>query len=283
MGIFDGVDRQKIFERPYPQRPQLDLNAERFKPHGHDASETEIMEAFADPSVYSGSDGVSVIFRHLKRALVHQIKQADYVYGCVAWLTDFDILDALAEKKGVCIVVQKEDFLRPDGLGSSDWWRQKLSVAYEKLPTMERTFIVGLLSRLDQLGNTELDAVRCAGYRRGGGAGKFTPLMHHKFALFAKSHGTEPSPLFDEDQDREASQRAARGEPPSYFFPDPSIVWTGSFNWSDNANRSIENAVVLTEPAIVAAFYKEFQQVAALSESLDWESEYVEPEWRIGT
>ena len=63
----------------------------------------------------------------------------------------------------------------------------------------------------------------------------------------------------------------------------PYKVWTGSFNFTNNAERSFENAVVLEEPSIVQAYFKEFQQIAALSEPLDWESEWVEPEWRIGT
>ena len=34
---------------------------------------------------------------------------------------------------------------------------------------------------------------------------------------------------------------------------------------------------------IVQAYYQEWGQVFALSEPLDWESEWVEPEYRIGT
>lgn len=54
------------------------------------------------------------MFRNLKEELIACIKNADFVFGCVAWLTDFDVLAALAEKQGVNIAVQKEDFLRPD-------------------------------------------------------------------------------------------------------------------------------------------------------------------------
>ena len=102
-------------------------------------------------------------------------------------------------------------------------------------------------------------AVRCAGIV--GDRKDIPPRNHHKFAVFCKNalceHGNR--------------------------VRHPYAAWTGSFNWTENATRSLENAVVIRDRAIVEAFYAEFQQVAALSEPLDWSSEYVDPEWRIGT
>ena len=63
----------------------------------------------------------------------------------------------------------------------------------------------------------------------------------------------------------------------------PRAVWTGSFNMTRNATRSFENAVVLTDPDIVAAYYREWEQILSLSEPLDWTSHWCEPEWRIGS
>jgi phosphatidylserine/phosphatidylglycerophosphate/cardiolipin synthase-like enzyme len=60
-------------------------------------------------------------------------------------------------------------------------------------------------------------------------------------------------------------------------------VWTGSFNLTFNAQQSLENAVLLREPALVEAYFHEFGQIMAISEQLDWESDWVEPEHRIGT
>lgn len=39
----------------------------------------------------------------------------------------------------------------------------------------------------------------------------------------------------------------------------------------------------LTSIPILEAYYKEFQQIYALSEPLDWETEWAAPELRIGT
>jgi hypothetical protein len=60
-------------------------------------------------------------------------------------------------------------------------------------------------------------------------------------------------------------------------------VWTGSFNFTETATASLENAVILREPRLIEAYLREFCQVAALSEPLDWSSAWLAPEWRIGT
>ena len=60
-------------------------------------------------------------------------------------------------------------------------------------------------------------------------------------------------------------------------------VWTGSYNISQTATKSLENAVVIRDQVIAEAYFNEWSQIMALSEPLDWESEWVAPEWRIGT
>ena len=89
------------------------------------------------------------------------------------------------------------------------------------------------------------------------------PRMHNKFLVFAKvtSGETEHEPKIIE----------------------PYAVWTGSFNFTKNATNSLENALYITEQLIVNAFFNEYGQIAAMSEPLDWISDWAEPEWRIGT
>ena len=57
----------------------------------------------------------------------------------MAWLTSFPILDALAQKAGVSLVVQ-EDFLRPDvGVAPRMCsWKRELRQKYEQLRPMCR-------------------------------------------------------------------------------------------------------------------------------------------------
>ena len=85
--------------------------------------------------------------------------------------------------------------------------------------------------------------------------------MHNKFMVFAKI-------LMDEHGNH---------------LYHPYAVWTGSFNFTKNAGMSLENAVYITVPNIVKAYLKEFEQIAALSEPLDWDSEWMSPEWWIGS
>jgi hypothetical protein len=205
----------------------------------------------------------SVYFKDLEAHLIKHIEEADYVFGCVAWLTSFPILAALRRKLGVCLVVQKEDFLRPDtDVTYDNAWKTSLQHAYTSLPAMSRSGFGGLLSEMSVCGDNTLPAVRCVGLRADP-AHRVAPRSHHKFVLFAKQH--DPHIAWNL---------------PMYF---PYAVWTGSYNFTKNAGLSFENAVVLTHQHIVEAYMAEFEQIAALSESLDWSSEYVRPQWRVGT
>lgn len=231
-----------------------------------------------------------MFFRGIRDKLIAQIEEADYVFGCVAWLTDFGVLAALAKKRGVCIVVQKEDFLRPDGPGQGDQWRCRLREAYDKLPVLDSRwcFGQGLIAQLSVFsGGDSVSAVRCAGYDRRVGNGRFTPLMHHKFALFARFSLQGPHDPRLPERDPELGGYFTNAELSNDFFLDglpwPNAAWTGSYNWSTNASQSLENAILLKDPESVDAYFREFQQVVAMSEPLDWTSQYVEPEWRIGT
>ena len=46
---------------------------------------------------------------------------------------------------------------------------------------------------------------------------------------------------------------------------------------------SFENAAVLHDSEIVKAFYKEYTQIAAISEPLDWTATWMEPQWKMQT
>ena len=61
------------------------------------------------------------------------------------------------------------------------------------------------------------------------------------------------------------------------------MVWTGSFNLSRSASRSRENAVIIRDPKIASAYFRECLDLLALSERLDWESEEIDPEWHQDT
>lgn len=242
-----------------------DLNAAR--PIDADAKPGE--DSFQDNSVVASDGRSCVYFRNLADRLTEHIRSADTVFGCVAWLTDFRILEALRGKK-VSIVVQKEDFLRPDA-GADAGWKARLQTAYSAINGPLGGCEVGGLNHYDVHGSIEthrgcddvpIGGIRCAG-NHNRDRNPAHPRMHNKFLVFAKRN---PTP-----DDRWTCGHTCYG------------VWTGSFNFTTNGGRSLENAVYLTDPNIVRAYRAEHRQIVAISEPLDWQSEWCCPVHRLGS
>lgn len=214
-----------------------------------------------DNSIHSEA-GVTVYFRNLENSLIKHIENSDAVFGAVAWLTNDAILEALSKLSAVSIIVQKEDFLRPDTGGKSDW-KKYLRGKYSKLQCyLGRYSFPNILGRMSICSDPTLDPIRCVGNHNRDKKPAF-PRMHNKFLVFAK--------VVASGDDFEADRI------------EPYAVWTGSFNLTKNATNSLENALYITDPMIVKAYFDEYAQIAAISEPLDWTSDWAVPEWRIGT
>ena len=213
------------------------------------------------------SDGVRIYFKNLAPRLIEHISRAECVLACVAWLTHEDILRALVGRD-VAIIVQKEDFLRPDGGFCGDW-RAELRRRYERLSCdLEPRQLPGVACGLSTGFGWRVAPVRCVGNHNADRLPAF-PRMHHKFAVFARKE------LEVSDVD------TGNGGPWTWIRP--YGLWTGSFNWTTTAARSFENAMYTEVPSLVDAFAREWAQVFALSEPLDWQNRWIEPEYRIGT
>lgn len=222
-------------------------------------------QPLVDYSMKKGN--ISVFFRDLKERLIENIDKADAVVGCVAWLTDIEIVRALASKCSQ-IVVQKEDFLRPDGNMSNAALRE----AYSHLSFLDRESAGPLLGTMSYLAGDYLqviDGVRCVG-NHNSEKKPVHPRAHHKFVVFCRIEEVLRKRYLGADEALLPTLR-------------PYAVWTGSFNFSFNAGRSLENAVLIEDETIAAAFQNEWEQLCAISEPLDWESTWVEPSWRIGS
>ena len=210
-----------------------------------------------NPSSTSGV--VSVYFRDAMDTLVKKIEEADYVIGCVAWLTHPLILRAMSNCIGVNVVVAKEDWLRPDTIQTNlkELYSHLQPITSDRglreLPFMDRT-----LWDVSTCGSIADEPVRCFG-----GVNTDKKLawsrLHHKFLLFGRY-----------DNQAETIQQ-------------PYAVWTGSLNFTHNSNNSLENGVYMTDPVIVNSYTREFTQILALSEPLNWNHVYCAPEYRIGT
>jgi phosphatidylserine/phosphatidylglycerophosphate/cardiolipin synthase-like enzyme len=119
-----------------------------------------------------------------------------------------------------------------------------------------------MVGSLSVSGDCNLEAIRCVGNHNSAKKPAF-PRMHHKFLVFC------------------SASRSSNRRGQSQILP--LRVWTGSFNLTENSTNSLENAVLVNSHLLAKAYFEEWQQIAALSEQLDWTSDWMTPEWRIGT
>lgn len=210
---------------------------------------------------------VSVFFRNQKQELIDTMSRYRLVVGCVAWLTDFDILKGLSKVENVAIVVQKEDFLRPD-LHSKSVWKSSLRNAYSRLKCDLNRYDINGLSHLSVACDPTIEPVRCVGNHNSDKKPAF-PRMHNKFLVFCDViDGTQAINIGDV-----WIQPVIR----------PEAVWTGSFNLTYNATCSLENSILIENSYIPSAYFNEFCQIFSISEQLNWTSKWCEPELRIGS
>lgn len=222
------------------------------------------------------TSNVEVLFTGLEKRLCEEIPKWTHVSGCVAWLTNHNVLRALSEVS-CSIVVQKEDFLRPDSAGTANDLRKaymKLRCKYdiqdfgfhEVVKDMRNTDNPYYIDEMDQYEGEcfSPEPIRCFGVspREKSSA---MPRMHNKFLIFCEE------------------QTGLTTDPSIYLsHPIPKLVWTGSYNISHNAEASLENAVILSDPGIVSAYWEQWMRIQEQSEPLNWKSRWVQPEYRVG-
>jgi hypothetical protein len=245
--------------------------AEKENPSLFDLNTMEFTDlpAIQDFSLVKGD--ITCLFKNLEEELIKRIKSADAVVGCVAWLTNPRILDAL-KNVPASILVQKEDFLRPDMDTEKDTaWASKLRKQYSSIRPFywhngggdEVDDIVNIYSVARPCFDNE--AIRCVGNHNSEKKPAF-PRMHNKFLVFL----TRIEPLLHEHDCCPERYKS-------------SAVWTGSFNFTVAGNRSFENAVIIEDCAIARRYTKEWYQILGFSEFLDWNSEWCSPDMRDGT
>jgi len=215
-------------------------------------------------------DGVNAkaYFGELASPLAYHISKCQFAVGCCAWLTHERVLESLqCVLHGCQMVCQKEDFLRPDAL-SSRGWKSRLHGLYSRLHCKVGRHECAKVALMPELSvcmdDGQMQPVRCVGNHNSEKHPAF-PRMHHKFLVFCD---------VAESQDEDPWYR---------WQPQPKSVWTGSFNPTANGTRSRENAVVIESQHIALAYFREWYQMFALSEPLDWESDWCQPQYRIGT
>lgn len=242
--------------------------------------------------------GVEVCFRDLEQRIVSEINKSFAVAGCVAWLTNPAILEALAKKEHSLIVVQKEDFLRPDThtktpipevhppLATRDVWRKALQEQYALLQGGHRSLWGDLISSLSLRGDPN-GSVRCSGCASVPG-GTSMPRMHNKFLVFFYEKPTLASielPHIQGEWSKADVYRRGMTIGGARWFEaiaeGDAGIWTGSFNMSQASTNSLENALLIRSKAVAQPYFREFEQVFALSEPLNWTSTWTTPEYQV--
>ncbi len=252
-------------------------------------------------------DAVEIIFRNEEQRLLEIINEynSGAIFGCIAWLTSIPILKALGQCHNVQIIVQKEDFLRPDlDIKNTREWKKNLSHLYGNLSCrLDKFQFREPICNLSTLSFTDISAIRCVGNHNSEKSPAF-PRMHHKFLVFCKlntdSYILTPNgeyelinehlrPNQEDFADFTTWYEANKLFEGKYLKPVyvPVALWTGSFNLTKNATHSFENAVYFVDNSgtneIINAYLGEHHQIYALSEPLNWETAWIEPEFRIGT
>jgi len=240
---------------------------------------------------------VSAYFRDLKSELIATINKADAVFGCVAWLTDESILEALESRENFSIVVKKtkdnhglkarnlmSNWIKLEDLASESNYFHALKTAYGLTPGITDgtagmigvppvtrlhlpEFPIGKFRELDAASAQALDV-----NPENKEELKYEPMLHNKFLVFAKVTFTKTTLTDVSDYYYASGYKSnlseemflrVHGKP----VVTPYAVWTGSFNFSAAASTHLENAVLIHNRNIAEAYFKEFSLIYYLSQS----------------
>lgn len=160
-----------------------------------------------------------------------------YVVGTVAWATDEQLMTALGRHtQGTCIVVNKER-----------WLRGYTFRALRPIPLSTLFLSVGMLP--PSYSQDYAQAAWCAGAINVENNVQF-PRMHRKDLVFcAKSRSTHDAP----------------GGGPL----EPYALWSGSYNLTRTARKSVESASLSWSTVLASHAYRCFLDVLAHSEPLE--------------
>lgn len=195
--------------------------------------------------------GIKVLFDGIEEEVCDQIADCEVVVGCGYKLTNSNIITALMDKKATCIVLDKKSVLEKRKFYEN--LNSKLT-AYAFSPSRIDSpyFFVPLKFKDKEQKNDH--SIRMFGLsvkpyedeftgEYGSQKAKRHPLFHHKFLVFCR---------LDE-----------------FGHVWANSVLTGSYNFTENANYSRENAILIEDKNIATGFLSEWQRCVVLSESFN--------------
>ncbi len=224
------------------------------------------------------SGAVEVVLRDHKAALLELFAEARanglVCVGALYRLTDSDLLEAMTTV-ATSVVVQKErNWWGGHGSAPRPGWQDLLRVDYDAVAAsgehndlFQRQNSPEPLGSRGLLRDQHLAGIRSFGQINHGGGEQQSPIMHEKFLVFAELNFIpEPGPQDSLGVNGEVEWK-------------PRVVWTGSYNPTRLANRSLESTLIIRDERIATLFLHKWGCIMALSEPLDWTSDSVQPEW----
>lgn len=196
----------------------------------------------------SNNLNVRVYFDRLDEKVVDKIKSSDYVVGCICWFTSSKIINALKEKEGVSLIMDKVNASRLKG---------PLLTSINEIPPVNvevRTLGMGYaFCEPEILEGIVTEPLRVVGVSEEYQGNYKRALFHHKFMVFC-----------DKDEDGRLK---------------PKSLITGSYNFTENGTRCRENIVFINDVETAGVYYGEWQKCCLLSESIKDFSEGMNPQY----
>ncbi|KAM9959371.1 hypothetical protein ACTFIR_000446 [Dictyostelium discoideum] len=205
---------------------------------------------------------VKCLFRGITNEVINLIgnsKKGDFIFFCIAWFTNTDILNKvkLAKNTGVRILIV---ILKEPWLTESDWLIDSYTIL-NNINELERNDYLKIFRDygIDFCQKEEIvdwnslqfddDVIRVCGEIQTK-PNQYIPRMHNKFIVFGSFESGKV---------------------------EPKTVWTGSFNLTKTAGKSFENVVILSSKEAASQFLKEFCLVFFLSEPLETKNKKMTP------
>lgn len=189
-----------------------------------------------------------VYFKDIREVLLQHLSKCSYVVGCIAWITDFGVIDAISKLKGATIIVQAESMFK---IKTREGFKTNLKRRYQQikqfpwatfakaahLPHFQKLWTEmkttpALQEQLwTTLGQDPMAVRTCGQVQKAGHEGQNPEepsMMHHKYLIFL-----------------DANAKAV-------------AVWTGSFNFTKNASKSLENIQIVYNQQVADSYLRNF-------------------------
>jgi len=204
--------------------------------------------------------------KDINRAVAQMLEKSSYVVGCVAWVTEYQILRAMSKQVGVCLIVQRETYLvRKD---KRDDWRIRLKATYAKLPhfpfhslTTKDPMQMAVFKQIAKEQKEKAMAVRYMGKQQ---TRRVQNRQHAKTPAVEDQMAVEKQGVEPEDASMMHNKFLV-------FFNasgQPFAAWMGSSNLTKNAENSLENAVIFHDVETAKYYFNLFLELLPHSYAL---------------